>query len=536
MNARFIAVLEIGSSKVKGAVARTDSDGGATLVAMHEVKTINCVRHGRVQNVQEVAARVEEVLRRLENDPAVAPRKIKRLRIAFGGRSLTSVHSEADAKLPAEVEITDEIIERLKRDAVFGLPADRHCVDVLPRSFNVDGAEVASNVVGMFGRNIHAAMTVILAAPDNRTALERVRLGAEGSQIERVYIPRQLAIARMALTPSEQQLGCALVDFGAETTTLSIHRDGVLHTLVTLPMGGRNITRDLAAGLSITEEQAEYIKTAQAAAIPDPQADTAGEAKEINSYSQARAGEIIANIVHRIEQAGFKTSELTAGIVLTGRASRMRRMPELFETQTKMKVRIAPADNSVRPGNTEADPVDSLDVMALAAWPLPQAQGSDLTEIPARDEEDPHATITVDTREIDEYSGYDPPPRRSRSTRTPRARHRRRQRARRRSRRRRQRRQRPQPHARQKTQAAPASRRNHRRHRRRRILRGRTRKPLRRHATLHLTHRTRIHRHHRPRGHRRIISHRQTRNHTWHPTIHNISTNTKATATSPTAS
>ena len=251
-------------------------------------------------------------------------------------------------------------------------------------------------------------MTVILAAPDNRTALERVRLGAEGSQIERVYIPRQLAIARMALTPSEQQLGCALVDFGAETTTLSIHRDGVLHTLVTLPMGGRNITRDLAAGLSITEEQAEYIKTAQAAAIPDPQADTAGEAKEINSYSQARAGEIIANIVHRIEQAGFKTSELTAGIVLTGRASRMRRMPELFETQTKMKVRIAPADNSVRPGNTEADPVDSLDIMALAAWPLPQAQGSDLTEIPARDEEDPHATITVDTREIDEYSGYDP--------------------------------------------------------------------------------------------------------------------------------
>jgi hypothetical protein len=83
-------------------------------------------------------------------------------------------------------------------------------------------------------------------------------------------------------------------------------------------------------------------------------------------------------------------------------------MPELFETQTKMKVRIAPADNSVRPGNTEADPVDSLDIMALAAWPLPQAQGSDLTEIPARDEEDPHATITVDTREIDEYSGYDP--------------------------------------------------------------------------------------------------------------------------------
>jgi len=407
MDARYIAVLEIGSSKVKGAVARVDSDGGATLVAMHEVKTINCVRHGRVQNVQEVTARVEEVLRRLENDSAVAPRKIRRLRIALGGRSLNSLHANADAKLPAEVEITTEIIERLKRDAVFGLPADRSVVAVLPRSFNVDGAEVPK-IVGVFGQNIHAEMTVLLAAPDNRTNLERVRMtggGDEALPIERIYVPRQLAIARMALTPSEQQLGCVLVDFGAETTTLSIHRDGVLHTLVTLPMGGRNITRDLATGMSITEEQAEYIKTTQAAAIPDPQTDAANsEIREINSYSQARAGEIIANIVHRIEQAGFKTSELTAGIVLTGRASRMRRMAELFETQTKMKVRLAPADNSVRPGATGADPVDNLDIMALAAWPVPEAIGSDLTELP----EVKNIPEINTPDENDEYNAYDP--------------------------------------------------------------------------------------------------------------------------------
>lgn len=386
MDARYIAVLEIGSSKVKGAVARVDTDGNATLVATHEVKTINCVRHGRVQNVQEVAARVEEVLRRLENDQAVAPRKIRRLRVALGGRSVCSVHTSVDVRLPAESEITAETIERLKRDAVTDLPADRSVLAVLPRSFNVDGAEV-SKIVGMFGRNIHSEMTVILAAPDNRTNLDRVRMASPDIDgdiaVERIYVPRQLALARMALTPSEQQLGVALVDLGAETTTISIHRGGALQTLVTLPMGGRNITRDIAIGLSITEENAEYIKIAQASAIPDTQNDTpAGDAREINSYTQARAGEIIANVIHRIEQAGFKAAELPAGIVLTGRASRMRRMAELFETQTKMKVRIAPADNSVRPGATGADPVDSLDIMALASWPVFDDE-SDLTEIPA---------------------------------------------------------------------------------------------------------------------------------------------------------
>lgn len=404
MDARYIAVLEIGSSKVKGAVARVDSDGGATLVATHEVKTINCVRHGRVQNVQEVASRVDEVLRRLENDPAVAPRRVRRVRIALGGRSMASVAAEAEATLPAEVEITAEIVERLKRDAVMGLPADRQVMAVLPRGFNVDGAAV-SNAVGIFGRNIHADMTVLLCSPDNRTNLERVATAVESrpeaARVERVYVPRQLALARMALTPSEQQLGVALVDLGAETTTVSVHKDGTALVAVTLPMGSRNITRDIAAALGVTEEQAEYIKCAQASAMADTDSNASTpDAREINAYTQARAGEIIANVLHRIESAGFKLSELGAGIVLTGRGAQMRRMADLFAAQTKMKVRLATADNSVRPGATGATPVADIDIMALAAWPAGCAD-SDLTE-PAT------AAMADDTADDADYDPYDP--------------------------------------------------------------------------------------------------------------------------------
>ncbi len=389
MDARYTAVLEIGSSKVKGAVARTDSDGASTLVAMHQVSTTGCVRHGRVQNIQEVAAAVDEVLRRLENDPAVAPRKIRRLRVALGGRSVRSVHSESEARFGEETEVTPETIERLKKEATFNLPADRQVLAVLPRNYKVDNTKV-QKAVGCACRNIHANVTVLLADPANRTNLDRVRMagGADTPDgdtvaVERVYIPRQLALAAMALTPSEQQLGCVLVDMGAETTTVSIHREGAMQSLVTLPMGGRNITVDLANGLKCTEEQAEYIKTNQASAIADSET-TAPDIKEINSYSQARAGEIIANVMHRIETAGFKTSDLPAGIVLTGGATAMRRMAELFETQTKMKVRTAPADNRVRPGDTGADPVACLDIMALAAWPA-AVDGSDLTALPDTD-------------------------------------------------------------------------------------------------------------------------------------------------------
>ncbi|MDE6286793.1 MAG: hypothetical protein K2L99_07350, partial [Muribaculaceae bacterium] len=270
MDAKYTAVLEIGSSKVKGAVARTDSDGASTLVAMHQVATTGCVRHGRVQNIQEVAAAVDEVLRRLENDPAVAPRKIRRIRVALGGRSLKSVHSESEARFGEETDVTPETIERLKREATFNLPADRQVLAVLPRTYKVDNTKV-QKAIGCTCRSIQAKVTVLLVDPSNRTNLERVRMAGgpetpdgEAVALERVYVPRQLALAAMALTPSEQQLGCVLVDMGAETTTVSIHREGALQSLVTLPMGGRNITIDLAGGLRCTEEQAEYIKINQA--------------------------------------------------------------------------------------------------------------------------------------------------------------------------------------------------------------------------------------------------------------------------------
>ncbi|MDE6286792.1 MAG: hypothetical protein K2L99_07345, partial [Muribaculaceae bacterium] len=131
-----------------------------------------------------------------------------------------------------------------------------------------------------------------------------------------------------------------------------------------------------------------------------------------NSYSQARAGEIIANVIHRIETAGFETTDLPAGIILTGGATGMRRMAELFETQTKMKVRTAPADNRVRPGNTGADPITSLEIMALAAWPA-GVDGSDLTalpetapERPAKDE-DPYGHDRDDDNDTPYERAYD---------------------------------------------------------------------------------------------------------------------------------
>ena len=68
-------------------------------------------------------------------------------------------------------------------------------------------------------------------------------------------------------------------------------------------------------------------------------------------------------------------------------------------------MRTAPADNSVSPGNTGLDPLDSLDIMALVAWPDADNGESDLTELPSHKEpEDDVFSHKDDSEEYDDYN------------------------------------------------------------------------------------------------------------------------------------
>lgn len=68
-----------------------------------------------------------------------------------------------------------------------------------------------------------------------------------------------LVTANAVLTESERRSGCALVDFGADTTTISVYKNNILRFLTVLPLGGNSITRDITT-LQMEEEEAERLK------------------------------------------------------------------------------------------------------------------------------------------------------------------------------------------------------------------------------------------------------------------------------------
>ena len=369
MNSKHIAAIEIGSSRIKGAVAAVEPDGRIKVLAVEEIPSGDTVRYGRVQNSREASDLINTILRRLENAPQVAPGRISSVFIADGGRSLKSEPSDASVNIGGDEEITHRILERLHREARFNLATDRDILAVAPKKYYVDSALV-KKIVGTFGSNVRGEFTLITQAPENHRALDRLVLESHGEDINRDYVTRLLAQSEMALSESERQVGVVFIDFGAETTSIAAFREGALVFAATLPIGGANITRDLSSALSITFEKAENIKQVKGQAIADRTKYDApdDEIREIVDYVSSRAGEIIANVVNLLDEAGYRISDFPDGIVITGGGTRLKGFPEMVESITKAKVRRAEIDPSSIASISGLGLVGHFDVVALAKY------------------------------------------------------------------------------------------------------------------------------------------------------------------------
>lgn len=388
---KYIVAIELSGTSVRGSAARVASKGSVPeIVAVESAENVSCVQYGRVQNLIEAANHTSYVIKKLENNPALDHGRITSVYVALAGRTLSTVRTEAEIALPTEMEMTEELLRRLYQEATREISPDRSVLKVLPRKFIVDSHPVA-NPVGAMGSRLKGEFTVVVCSPVNRRNIElvmdeRLNMPVAG------YIVTPLAEARLALTEEEKQLGCVLVDFGAHTTTISIYRDRSLQYIATLPLGSKNITRDLATGLSLTDERAEFTKCTLGAAVSKPGAPA--EAAKVNGYVQARLGEIVANIMAQIGFAGFKAADLPGGMVILGGGVKLKHFIQFVEQQTKMKVRQAVPGPSVALASGISPRPELLPLIAVVDMAASKKNALSCVEFPQA--QDPEEDDTAD--------------------------------------------------------------------------------------------------------------------------------------------
>lgn len=361
----YIVAVEIGSSKIKGAVGHVDLSGILTVKGIEEEhQHPNHVRHGCVQNIKEVANELNRVITKLNN--YISPAKISAVYLGVGGRSMKSTPANLQMTLADDTEVTPEIVEALlDRAPVIDQNCERLAVE--PVEFRVDGKSHNDIPVGMLAQDLAAKVNVVSCRSQllrnlKLSVSEKLNLPING------FIVRPMALADLVLSNEERRSGVMLVDCGAETTTVAIYKGGHMRYLATIPLGSRHITRDLMT-LNPLEERAEEIKRTTADAHPDdsrrPAIPEEIDNSRIRKIVVARASEIIANITAQIGYAGMTVSELPGGIVLVGGGAMLKGFAEALAQTSGMSVRRGSLPTSVRLVGNKISTSEDLDVISL---------------------------------------------------------------------------------------------------------------------------------------------------------------------------
>ena len=361
MDSTTIVALEIGSSKICGAVGTVNAEGILTVKIVEEEPLVDSVRYGQPRNIKVASTSIQRILRKIQN--RLEGRKILNAYVGIGGRSLGSIATQVERNLPPETEVTPELLNRLNIEAKNSANTDKDILKVEPKAFFIDNVRIDKDPVGMYWSDIRMDANLIVCRKQLKRNVdllvkETVGLGVAG------YVTRPIAEAELVLTPDEKRLGCMLVDFGAETTTVAIYKQGRLQYLSTLPMGSRNITRDITT-LNYVEEEAENIKITRGHASYTRETGDSVSLPEITHLVVHRTSEIIANIKAQIKYASLTAQELPGGIVIVGRGAKLPGFSEKVAGETALKVRIGTANSPmVRIGDSRI-PSDSVDIISI---------------------------------------------------------------------------------------------------------------------------------------------------------------------------
>lgn len=255
---RILVGIDVGSSKITTIVASSNGDNQPTVIG---VATVNSkgIRKGQVVDIDEAVASMSECLEQTERMAGVT---IGSAFVTVGGSHISSVNSRGVVAVAGgENEITEEDVQRVTEAArAISIPSSREIIHVIPRDFIVDSQEGIKDPVGMTGVRLEVETNIISGASTSMRNLvkcvQQIGVDVEGLVFSGV------SAAESTLTDTEKELGVALVDIGGGTTDLTLFVEGAIAHSVVIPIGGKNITNDLAIGLRGSLETAEKIKIA----------------------------------------------------------------------------------------------------------------------------------------------------------------------------------------------------------------------------------------------------------------------------------
>jgi cell division protein FtsA len=355
-----VAALDVGSSKVVCLIGRLRPHGPQQVLTRrsHSIEVIgfgHTVARGTKAGTIVNLVQAEDAIRRaVDAAERMASVEIESVVLSISSGRLASELFAAEIEIIGSAVSENDIARVLAAGSRHSLRDGRAVLHSLPVGYSIDGVNSVRDPRGMlgsrFGVDMHVATTDVAAARNLMLAVERCHLDVEAMAAS----PYVAGLA--VLADDEADLGAAVVDMGAGTTTIAGFQAGRLVHVDGFALGGHHVTMDLARGLNARITDAERIKTLYGTVlsggsderdmitVPPLEEHEREQAQLVSratlvSIIKPRVEEILEMVRDRLAACPI-ASDRRGHVVLTGGASQLNGLPELAARLIGRPVRL----------------------------------------------------------------------------------------------------------------------------------------------------------------------------------------------------
>lgn len=261
---KVFAAVNIGSFRVSAMIAGL-SETGEMVVLGSGHRAAQGIKRGYVTDMQAATHSVRDAIERAEKMANIG---IQKVWIGCSGAGLASTTTRVEVDIGGRRIEQDDIEHLLVAGREMIEPDGRTVLHAQPAHYTLDGAHGVPNPKGLHAERLAVDIHVMLAdgAPirNLREAVQNAHLDVE------TVVASPIATGHACLTPEERELGVALVEFGAEVTTVSVYAAGMLLGMMVIQYGSGDITDAIASAFGIRRYQAERLKCMSGSAIASP--------------------------------------------------------------------------------------------------------------------------------------------------------------------------------------------------------------------------------------------------------------------------
>lgn len=327
--------IDIGTYQIKVVVASNDgeNDTGLPRIMGAGFAESRGMRHGYIINHSDVTKSLRRAISQAEKTSGV---KIKKAYLSLGGIGLNGIVSHGSIAISkADSEITDLDAKNVLAVAEAEIPksfsANKKVIQSIPISYKIDGKKILGRPIGMKGGKFEVKALFIMCLEQHANDLVEAveRAGVEVLEV----MASPIAASLVSLSKTQKIAGCVLANIGSETVSIVVFENNIPISMEIFPIGGIDITNDIALGFKIPIEEAERLKIKHASESQYPR-------RKLDEIIIARLSDIFELIETHLKKIG-RSGLLPAGIILTGGGSGIEIIEDLAKNSLKLPSKIA---------------------------------------------------------------------------------------------------------------------------------------------------------------------------------------------------